>query len=600
MLENDMNIVIVGHVDHGKSTVIGRLLAETKSLPNGKLEQVKALCERNSKPFEYAFLLDALKDEQSQGITIDSARVFFKTEKRKYIIIDSPGHIEFVKNMVTGASRAEAALLVIDASEGIKENTKRHGYILSLLGINQICVIVNKMDLVDYSEEVFEKIKTDFKIFLKSIDIKSYSFIPVSGIKGDLIVEKSANMQWYAGDTVLSMLDSFNNPPLPVDKPLRLPVQDIYKFTKNNDNRRITVGKIETGSISIGDEIVFYPSGKKNIVKSIEEFNSPLMETKTAGHCVGITLMEEIYIKRGDLIAKISESPPKISSTVKVNIFWLGNNPMLKEKKYVLKIGTQRVIAELVKINRIINTSDLSSNEKQVIEKYDAANCVLHFNQPIAFDTASQITETSRFVVVDGYDISGGGIILKDINEKHSWIQDKVINRNIKWEKGNINRIKRSEKFNQRSILLILTGGVGAKQTIKKLARSLEKDLFSRGKLAYYLGMKNVLYGVDADIVDSKNEGVKDEHIRRLAEISNIMLDFGSILIVTAVVLTNYELNIIKTSVGYENVMVFWIGDDIPKNIDDYNQIKDVESVKSSIEYIREILYEKGIIFKAW
>ena len=178
--KQDMNIVIVGHVDHGKSTVIGRLLADTNSLPEGKLEQVKETCRRNSKPFEYAFLLDALKDEQAQGITIDTARCFFQTERRNYIIIDAPGHIEFLKNMITGASRAEAALLVIDASEGIQENSRRHGYMLSMLGIKQVCVLVNKMDLIGYSEKPFRRIEKQYRRFLKKVDVEPLCFIPIS------------------------------------------------------------------------------------------------------------------------------------------------------------------------------------------------------------------------------------------------------------------------------------------------------------------------------------------------------------------------------------------------------------------------------------
>ncbi|MFZ9011950.1 MAG: GTP-binding protein, partial [Anaerohalosphaeraceae bacterium] len=211
-----MNIVICGHVDHGKSTVIGRLLADTGSLPDGKLEQVRENCRRNSKPFEYAFLLDALKDEQSQGITIDSARVFFKTGKRHYIIIDAPGHIEFLKNMVTGASHAEAALLVIDANEGVQENSRRHGYMISMLGIRQIVVLVNKMDLVGYKQEVFDSIVSEYTQFLSGIDVTAKAFIPVSGMEGDAIAELTDKMPWYSGQTTLEALDNFQKEPPPV------------------------------------------------------------------------------------------------------------------------------------------------------------------------------------------------------------------------------------------------------------------------------------------------------------------------------------------------------------------------------------------------
>jgi len=204
-----MPIVIVGHVDHGKSTVIGRLLADTGSLPQGKLEQVRAACERDSRPFEYAFLIDALRDERAQNITIDSARVFFKSAARNYIIIDAPGHIEFVKNMVTGASRAEAALLVIDAHEGIRENSRRHGYLLWMLGIRKIVVLVNKMDLVDYSQSTFDAICKEYQAFLSEVGVAPSGYIPVSGREGDNIASASARMPWYTGSTVLGALDAF-------------------------------------------------------------------------------------------------------------------------------------------------------------------------------------------------------------------------------------------------------------------------------------------------------------------------------------------------------------------------------------------------------
>ena len=252
-----MNIVIAGHVDHGKSTIIGRLLADTGSLPNGKLEQVKADCERNSKPFEYAFLLDALKDEQSQGITIDIARVFFQTQKRHYIIIDAPGHIEFLKNMVTGASRAEAALLVIDADEGVQENSRRHGYMMSMLGITQLTVIVNKMDLADYKQDVFDNIVKEYSAFLKEINAEAVAFIPVSGREGDCIAAHSDKMPWYTGNTVLDMLDGFEKEKPPTEKAFRMPVQDVYKFTRSADSRRIVAGTVETGELNVGDEVIF-------------------------------------------------------------------------------------------------------------------------------------------------------------------------------------------------------------------------------------------------------------------------------------------------------------------------------------------------------
>jgi bifunctional enzyme CysN/CysC len=259
-----MNIVIIGHVDHGKSTVIGRLLADTGSLPEGKLDKVKEMCRRTSKPFEYAFLLDALADEQSQGITIDAARCFFKTAKRRYIIIDAPGHIEFLKNMITGASHAEAALLVIDAHEGVKENTRRHGYMASFLGIKQVVVLVNKMDLVGYDRDTFTRIRNEFEDFLGKTGMRPIAFIPISAFCGDNIVSGSDFMDWYDGPTVVQMIDELTNDANPGSKPFRMPVQDVYKFTEENDERRIFAGTIASGTVKCGDEVQFLPSGKRS------------------------------------------------------------------------------------------------------------------------------------------------------------------------------------------------------------------------------------------------------------------------------------------------------------------------------------------------
>lgn len=274
--KEQMNIVIIGHVDHGKSTLIGRLMADTHSLPKGKLDEVKARCKRNARPFEYAFLLDALKDEQAQGITIDSARCFFRSKKREYIIIDAPGHIEFLKNMISGAARAEAALLVIDAREGVRENSRRHGYLLSMLGIKQVAICINKMDIADYSQKTFESIKSEYLDFLRQIGVEPLDFIPLSAREGDNVVNKSEHMPWYTGHTALEMIDSFTKEASRVGKPFRFPVQDIYKFTEADDDRRIFAGRIETGKIQTGDEVIFFPSEKKSKIASIECFNAPV------------------------------------------------------------------------------------------------------------------------------------------------------------------------------------------------------------------------------------------------------------------------------------------------------------------------------------
>ena len=596
--EQDLNLVIAGHVDHGKSTIIGRMLADTDSLPEGKLEQVKETCRKNSKPFEYAFLLDALKDEQAQGITIDSARVFFQTDMRQYIILDAPGHIEFLKNMVTGAARAEAALLVIDASKGVRENSRRHGYMLSMLGIKQIAVVVNKMDLVDYDQDTYQQIVEEYTDFLAEIGLEAETFIPVSGMLGDNVAAQSDKMDWYHGQTVLEQLDSFENEALPHNKPFRMPVQDVYKFTKGGDDRRIVAGTVEAGEMNVGDEVVFYPSGKKSTVKSIEGFKEDKQHKVKVGKATGFTLDEQIYITRGELAARADEAEPRVSARIKANLFWLARQDLVKDKVYYLKVGTAKVKARLQKINRVIDASNLNQDEnKEKIERHDVAEVVFKLDRAMAFDLAGEIEETSRFVIVDEFEIAGGGIISEALEDEQSWVREKVMRRNYKWEQSLISREERAEKYNQKSTLILITGeeDVGKKPT----AKALEKRLFNDGKVVYFLGIGNLLYGVDADIKNGDNNN-QEEHLRRLAEVSHLMLDAGAILIVTAVELTQANLELIKTTVNPQQIETVWLGDRITTDLEFDLHIPEFTSEDQVSAQIKGLLQDRGIIFRPW
>ncbi len=594
----DMNIVFVGHVDHGKSTIVGRMLADTNSLPEGKLEQVKENCKRNSKPFEYAFLLDALKDEQSQGITIDAARCFFETEKRSYIIIDAPGHIEFLKNMVTGASRAEAALLVIDAHEGVRENSKRHGYMLSMLGIKQVAVLVNKMDLVDYSEETFRSIVKEYTAFLKLINIEAKIFIPVSGMMGDNVADKSKNMNWYSGKTLLEQLDTFNVEKLPEDLPFRMSVQDVYKFTRDGDNRRIVSGNIDTGKISVGDRVIFYPSGKTSTVKTIEEFNKELQQEKSAGNHIGFTLEEQIYITRGEIATRNGEPKTKVSTRIKANLFWLGREPMTMDKEYYIKIGTQKVRTRLEKIHSVLDASTLDRSTKKQIDRHDVAEITLKTEKAVAFDLAENMRITSRFVIVDDYEITGGGIIIESEEDKEKWVRDKVMLRNYKWVKSDIPKERRAEKYSQKASLILITGERGSGR--KEIARQLEKKLFDDGKYVYYLGLGSILYGVDADIKEEGNHSNREEHLRRMAEVAHIMMDSGVILIVTAVDLSESDLSIVKTIINEDLIETVWVGEEISTDIEPNMHIADNDDISEAASIIKSRLQDKRVIFRPY
>jgi bifunctional enzyme CysN/CysC len=407
-----MHIVVTGHVDHGKSTIIGRLLADIGSIPKERLDSVRLVCERSGKRFEHAFLLDALKDERAQGITIDAARVFFKTGRRDYVILDAPGHEEFLKNMVTGASRAEAGLLVIDAFEGLRENSRRHGFMLSMLGISQIAVLVNKMDLVDYSREVFDRLVTECRQYLARIGVTPTWFIPVSALRGENLTAAAASLAWYEGPTVLDALDAFTNRPRPTAAVFRMPVQGVYKFAGHSDGRRIVAGTVESGRISTGDEIIFYPSGKKSRIKRIEAFHSSPRREISAEEAAGFTLSEQIYIERGEMAALSGQVKPHVGTTMRVSLFWLGKYPLVPGKEYVLKLGTGRAPFRVQQIHRVLDASSLTPKSRPArVNQHEVAECTLDLRRPIAFDTVDQCPATARFVILDGFDISGGGIV---------------------------------------------------------------------------------------------------------------------------------------------------------------------------------------------
>ncbi len=551
-----MPIVVVGHVDHGKSTIVGRILADSGSLPDGKLAQVRELCARTSKPFEYAFLLDALKDERDQGITIDAARVFFTSARRPYVIIDAPGHIEFLKNMVTGASRAEAALLVVDAREGVQDNSRRHATMLSMLGVRQVAVLVNKMDLVGWSQPAFAAIEAEMRDFLARVRIHSVVFLPVSGREGANLVVRSAHTPWYDGPTVLEVLDGFEASLPPSAEPFRMPVQDVYRFTNFGDDRRIVAGTVDSGTLRVGDELVFYPSGKRSLVRSLEAFNRPAVTTVEAGEAAGFTLDQQIYTTRGELAARADEPAPHVSSRLRVNLFWLGRSPLVTGKAYRLGLGTARVPMQVERVEQVLDASTLATSEQIEVARNEVADCVLKLGRAVAVDLHADLAQSGRFVVIDDFEICGGGIVREVLPDADDEARHKVRVRNLKWEHSLIAPERREARFGQRPTLLFVTGERDRDR--KGLAKALEERLFAAGQQVYFLGMGNVLYGVDADLDRAGSH--RQEHFRRLGEIAHLMLDAGMLLVVSAAELQTEDLEIVRLSVPSERILTVWVG----------------------------------------
>lgn len=592
---DELRVVLTGHVDHGKSTVLGRLLAECGALPDGKLEQIQASCRRHSKPFEYAFLIDALKEERSQGVTIDSARVFFKTGSREYIIIDSPGHIDFLRNMVTGASRADAAFLVIDADEGIKLNSRNHALLLSMLGIRQVTVVVNKMDLVGYDEARFSEIRSEYGEYLEKVGLSAKTFCPVSGLEGENITRSSGKMKWFKGKSFLEAFELFTPPVPETEKPFRMPVQGVYKFTAGGDKRRIIAGTPESGSIRAGDEVVFYPSGKKARVRTLEEFNAAPPEATEPGRAAGMTLDEQLFITRGEVAASSSGTPPKVATRIKASLFWLGQRELAEGNRYLFKLGTTRVIAEVDEVLRVFESTDIEKDlEISSVAANSFAECILRLERPVALDPAADLPGTGRFVLVEDSSIAGGGTITGVLKDEYGWVRDKTVIRDLKWERSRIPHAERCAKFRQRPAAVFITGG---KDTGKKpLAKALERALFEKGHITYFLGIGNLLYGVDADIKGLT--GFEGEHLRRLAEVGHIMLDAGMVLIVTAIGLTGDDLGILRTALGAEEMITVWMGPSKPAELDADLTLDKLSAGKGPDHgEVLGILKERGIIW---
>lgn len=402
-----MKIVIVGHVDHGKSTLIGRLIFDTGSLPPERMEEVKKASKELGKEVEFAYLMDQLKEEREGGITIDTTQTFFKTQKRNYVIIDAPGHVEFIKNMITGASQAEAAVLLVDAKEGIQEQTRRHAYILNMLGLNQIIILMNKMDLVGYQKENFEQVKEELLKFLTSINIRYSYVIPISAKYGENVARNSKKMKWHKGPTVLGALDAFNPKPKATDKPLRFPVQDVYRI----DSKRILVGRVESGMIRKGQQILVLPSNKETKIKSIKVFGRDKKEAGE-GESIGVTLTQPLLVGRGEVICQ-KEDVPKVTNSFKANVFWMSKAPLKVGKKIRLRCATQEAECAVVKIERRINSSTLEVVEEdaRVLKLNEVGEVVLKTDKSIIVENFNFIKELGRFVLERKTEVVAGGII---------------------------------------------------------------------------------------------------------------------------------------------------------------------------------------------
>jgi bifunctional enzyme CysN/CysC len=516
-----LRVVFVGHVDHGKSTLIGRVLHDTSSLPEGKIEQIKKACAAEGMGFEFAFLLDALLEEQKQNVTIDTTEIPFRTPRRQYAIIDAPGHKEFLKNMITGASRADAAILVISADEGVREQSRRHAYLLSMLGVKHVIVVVNKMDLVDYSEKRFREIEQEYRKFLHELGLDARTFIPASAKEGENVARSSMKMKWYCAATVLEALDLLEPQERDVDLPLRFCVQDVYRF----DGRRIIAGRIETGALREGDQLVFSPANKSSVVATIERWNAQENSgPAVAGDSIGITLSEQIFVERGYVASHENETPIE-TNRFHADLFWIVREPLRVGHLYDLRLATQDVKCQIVSIERVMDSSTLESKSdaREQLERNEIGRLTIQTRGPLVIDNHGGIPNLGRFVIIDDGQISGGGTIFGGVYTDRTVAKSK----NIFWTEGKITARERAIRTGHRGAVIWLTGLSGAgKSTI---AQSLERDLFHRGMNTYVLDGDNIRHGLNSNLGFSPDDRV--ENIRRVSEVAKLMADAGTVVI---------------------------------------------------------------------
>jgi bifunctional enzyme CysN/CysC len=520
-LEPKLRVVFVGHVDHGKSTLIGRILHDTGSLPEGKVDEITKACAAEGMEFEFAFLLDALLEEQKQNVTIDTTEIPFRTARRRYAIIDAPGHKEFLKNMITGASRADAAILVISADEGVREQSRRHAYLLSMLGVKHVIVVVNKMDLVDYSEKRFREIEQEYRKFLSELGLDARTFVPASAKEGENVARASMKMKWYCAASVLEALDLLGPQERDIDLPLRFCVQDVYRF----DGRRIIAGRIETGTLRVGDQLVFSPANKSSVVATIERWNARENNVPAvAGDSTGITLSEQIFVERGYVASRENETPIE-ANRFHADLFWIVREPLRVGHLYNLRLATQDVKCEVVSIERVMDSSTLESKSdgREQLERNEIGRLTIQTRGRLVIDNHERIPNLGRFVIIDDGQICGGGTIFGGVYTDRTVTKSK----NIFWTEGKITAHARATRSGHRGAVIWLTGLSGAgKSTI---AQALERELFQRAMQTYVLDGDNIRHGLNSNLGFAPDDRV--ENIRRVSEVAKLMADAGTVVI---------------------------------------------------------------------
>lgn len=514
-----LRFITCGSVDDGKSTLIGRLLYESKMIFEDQLtalEQDSKKVGTQGENIDFALLVDGLAAEREQGITIDVAYRFFATEHRKFIVADTPGHEQYTRNMATGASTADLAVLLIDARQGVLTQTKRHAFIASQLGVRHIVLAVNKMDLVDYSENVFNEIVEDFKAFAAQLDIPNLHAIPVSALVGDNVVDGSRFMPWYEGPSLLGYLEGVDVEAEETSLPFRMPVQWV---NRPDLDFRGYAGRIAGGIIRPGDDIRVLPSGKQSKIARIVTMDSDLDEA-VSGQSVTLTLTDEIDISRGDVIAT-SETPPEISDQFDTIIIWLSEEPMLPGRSYRMKTSSRLVSATVNAPKHKTDVNTLQKLPAKTLQLNEIGNCTLAVDRPIAFDSYAKNRQTGSFILIDRMTNNTVGMGMINFPLRRA--------ANIHWQNLDINKAANAEQKGQNPAVLWFTGLSGSgKSTI---ANEVQRRLYATGRHSFILDGDNVRHGLNRDLGFTDADRV--ENIRRVAEVSKLMVEAGLITLVS-------------------------------------------------------------------
>ena len=514
-----LRFITCGSVDDGKSTLIGRLLYDSKMIFEDQLAALEADSKRvgtQGGDIDFALLVDGLAAEREQGITIDVAYRFFSTDKRKFIVADTPGHEQYTRNMVTGASTADAAVILIDARKGVLTQTRRHSFLVSLLGIRHVVLAINKMDLVGWSQEVFDAIVAEYHDFAAQIGIPEFTAIPMSALKGDNITDTSAHTTWYAGPPLMRWLEDAPVEDDLQDKPFRMPVQWVNR--PNLDFRGFS-GQVASGVIRPGDKVKALPSGRESTVERIVTLRGDL-ERAVAGQSVTLTLADEIDISRGDVLAAAA-SPPEVADQFESTIVWFDDEPLLPGRPYLLKLGTRTVTAQITEPKHKVNVNTLEKLAATRLELNEIGVCNLALSAPIAFDPYAENKDLGGFILIDRLSNRTVGAGLLNFALRRS--------QNIHWQALDVHKEARSALKGQKARVVWFTGLSGAgKSTIANL---VEKRLHAEGRHTYLLDGDNVRHGLNKDLGFTEEDRV--ENIRRVAEVSKLMVDAGLIVLVS-------------------------------------------------------------------